>query len=53
MTTVIFACVHNAGRSPMAAAFFGALADPAQARATRDAVRARVATFMRTRGWAR
>ena len=28
--TVIFACVHNAGRSQMAAAFFNALADPAQ-----------------------
>lgn len=26
MTTVIFACVHNAGRSQMAAAFFNALA---------------------------
>jgi arsenate reductase len=33
MTTVIFACVHNAGRSQMAAAFFSALADPAKARA--------------------
>lgn len=33
MTTVVFACVHNAGRSQMAAAFFGALADPALARA--------------------
>ena len=31
---VLFACVHNAGRSQMAAAFFGALADPALARAT-------------------
>ncbi len=28
MTTVIFACVHNAGRSQMAAAFFNQLADP-------------------------
>ena len=27
MKTVIFACVHNAGRSQMAAAFFNALAD--------------------------
>jgi len=26
--TVLFACVHNAGRSQMAAAFFNALADP-------------------------
>lgn len=33
MTTVIFACVHNAGRSQMAAAFFNKLADPATARA--------------------
>jgi arsenate reductase len=31
--TVIFACVHNAGRSQMAAAFFNALADPARMRA--------------------
>jgi arsenate reductase len=30
---VIFACVHNAGRSQMAAAFFNALADPAKASA--------------------
>lgn len=29
--TVIFACVHNAGRSQMGAAFFNALANPAQA----------------------
>ena len=33
MNTYIFACVHNAGRSQMAAAFFNHLADPAQARA--------------------
>ncbi len=33
MKTVLFACVHNAGRSQMAAAFFNALADPEQARA--------------------
>ncbi|NVJ10437.1 arsenate reductase ArsC [Myxococcus sp. AM001] len=33
MNTVIFACVHNAGRSQMAAAFFNALADPARASA--------------------
>jgi arsenate reductase len=31
--TVVFACIHNAGRSQMAAAFFNALADPAKARA--------------------
>ena len=30
---VLFACVHNAGRSQMAAALFNALADPAKARA--------------------
>lgn len=33
MKTVIFACVHNAGRSQMAAAFFNGLADPERARA--------------------
>ena len=33
MKTVIFACVHNAGRSQMAAAFFNKLADPSKARA--------------------
>ncbi len=33
MKTVIFACVHNAGRSQMAAAFFNQLADPTRARA--------------------
>jgi arsenate reductase len=41
--TVIFACVHNAGRSQMAAAFFNQLADPGKARAisagTRPGVR--------------
>jgi arsenate reductase (thioredoxin) len=31
--TVLFACVHNAGRSQMAAAWFNALGDPAKARA--------------------
>jgi len=31
--TVLFACIHNAGRSQMAAALFNALADPAKARA--------------------
>jgi len=31
--TVVFACVHNAGRSQMAAAFFNAVADPSKARA--------------------
>jgi arsenate reductase (thioredoxin) len=33
METVIFACVHNAGRSQMAAAFFNELAAPESARA--------------------
>ena len=33
MKTVLFACVHNAGRSQMAAAWFNELADPAKARA--------------------
>ena len=33
MSTVLFACVHNAGRSQMAAALFNACADPARARA--------------------
>jgi arsenate reductase (thioredoxin) len=33
MLRVIFACVHNAGRSQMAAAFFNQLADPRKAQA--------------------
>jgi arsenate reductase len=33
MKTVLFACVHNAGRSQMAAAIFNRLAEPAKARA--------------------
>lgn len=33
MNKVIFACVHNAGRSQMAAAFFNQLADPTKAKA--------------------
>jgi arsenate reductase (thioredoxin) len=33
MFRVIFACVHNAGRSQMAAAFFNHMADPAKAEA--------------------
>ena len=43
MKTVIFACVHNAGRSQMAAAYFNRLANPDVARAvsagTRPAAR--------------
>lgn len=33
MKTVLFACVHNAGRSQMAAAWFNRLADATKARA--------------------
>jgi arsenate reductase len=33
MKTYVFACVHNAGRSQMAAAWLDQLADPAKARA--------------------
>src|SRR5712691_7936029 len=33
MNTVLFACVHNAGRSQMAAAWFNHLADREKARA--------------------
>lgn len=33
MKTVLFACVHNAGRSQLAQALFNRLADPTQARA--------------------
>jgi arsenate reductase (thioredoxin) len=33
MFKVIFACVHNAGRSQMSAAFFNHFADPRQAKA--------------------
>lgn len=33
MKTIVFACVQNAGRSQMAAAFFNRIADPSEARA--------------------
>ena len=33
MKTILFACVHNAGRSQMAAAWFNHLADSSKARA--------------------
>lgn len=33
MKTVLFACIHNAGRSQMAAALFNLEADPSKARA--------------------
>jgi arsenate reductase (thioredoxin) len=56
MERVIFACVHNAGRSQMAEAFFTALADPARADAVSagtepgDRVHAVVADVMREVG---
>lgn len=56
MTTVIFACVHNAGRSQMAAAFFNRWADPAKARAVSagtapgEHVHPEVVAVMRDRG---
>ena len=34
MRKIIFACVHNAGRSQMSAAFFNRYSDPSKARAT-------------------
>ncbi len=55
-TQVIFACVHNAGRSQMAAAFFNALADPAKVRAASagtepaDRVHPEVVAVMREAG---
>jgi arsenate reductase len=33
MTTVLFACIQNAGRSQMAAAFFNEISSPAVVRA--------------------
>lgn len=56
MKTYIFACVHNAGRSQMAAAFFNQLADPGRARAVSagtspsDRIHPEVLTAMRERG---
>ena len=56
MKTVVFACVHNAGRSQMAAAFFNQLADPARARALSagttpgDRVHPEVVAVMREEG---
>jgi arsenate reductase len=55
-TQVVFACVHNAGRSQMAAAFFNALADPRRVRAVSagtepaDRVHPEVVTVMREAG---
>jgi arsenate reductase len=54
--TVLFACVHNAGRSQMAAALFDRLADPAAVRALSagtapgPAVHPEVVAVMRERG---
>jgi arsenate reductase len=56
MKTVLFACVHNAGRSQMAAALFNKLADPAKARAVSagtepgQAVHLEVISVMREEG---
>ena len=56
MKTVLFACVHNAGRSQIAAALFDALADPRRARAVSagsapgDAVHPEVVAVMRELG---
>ncbi len=56
MITVLFACVHNAGRSQIAAALFNKFADPSKARAisagTQPAVRVHpeVVDAMKTRG---
>ena len=56
MITVLFACVHNAGRSQIAAALFNKYADPQQARAisagTQPAARVHpeVVEAMRARG---
>ena len=56
MTTVLFACVHNAGRSQIAAALFNTHADPNTARAISagthpaSSVHPEVVTAMRQRG---
>ena len=56
MNRVIFACVHNAGRSQMAAAFFNTMADPQKAHAVSagthpgDRVHPEVVTVMREAG---
>ena len=56
MTTVLFACVHNAGRSQIAAALFNKYADPGKARAISagthpaDRVHPEVVTAMQARG---
>ena len=57
MDRLIFACVHNAGRSQIAQAWFNALADPRKARAISagtepgDRVHPEVAEVMREAGF--
>ena len=56
MITVLFACVHNAGRSQIAAALFNKYADPSKARAISagtqpaDRVHPEVIAVMRSQG---
>ncbi|HWI19506.1 MAG TPA: hypothetical protein VNT81_17250 [Vicinamibacterales bacterium] len=56
MITVLFACVHNAGRSQIAAALFNKYADPSVARAISagthpaDRVHPEVVALMKARG---
>lgn len=56
MITVLFACVHNAGRSQIAAALFNHYADPSKARAISagthpaDRVHPEVMAAMKARG---
>lgn len=60
MIKVVFACVHNAGRSKMAAAWFNQLANPNKAYAVsagtqpgiRDEIRARMEQLLAAHGWA-
>jgi arsenate reductase len=47
MKTVIFACIHNAGRSQMAAAWFNSLAAPTRA----CAQSAGTVELLRREGW--
>jgi arsenate reductase (thioredoxin) len=59
---ILFACIHNAGRSQMAAALFNKVADPEKAgapkgrpvdevRGIRDEIEVRVAALVESRGW--
>lgn len=50
MKAVLCACIHNAGRSQMAAALFNQLADPELAR---EAIYGRVTDLVQREGWAR